>query len=138
MLNYPAGLKPDGDGYLVEFRDIPEAITSGRTKEEALEMAQDALATAMEFYFEDKRTVPAPSKAKRGESLVELPPSLAAKVLLLNLMIEQGVTAASLARRLDTTPQTVTRIVDIHHATKIDTLSEAFRALGKRLELRVV
>lgn len=138
MLNYPASLKPDGDGYLVEFRDIPEAITSGRTKEEALEMAQDALATAMEFYFEDKRTVPAPSKSKRGESLVELPPSLAAKVLLLNLMIEQGVTAASLARRLDTTPQTVTRIVDLHHATKIDTLSEAFRALGKRLELRVV
>jgi antitoxin HicB len=37
----------------VSFRDIPEALTSGNTMEEAREMAEDALLMAMAFYFED-------------------------------------------------------------------------------------
>ena len=48
--------------------------------------------------------------------------------------------AAKLARALDASPQTVTRIVDLRHATKIDTLAEAFRAIGKHgvFHLRIV
>lgn len=83
MLRYPARFEPDeeGGGYVVTFRDIPEAITQGDTDEEARSMAADALATAMDFYFEDKRPVPMPSTAKHGEVLIELPASLSAKVL---------------------------------------------------------
>jgi antitoxin HicB len=138
MPRYPALFEPDGDGFCVSFRDIPEALTSGDTLEEARAMAGDALLTAMDFYFEDKRPVPAPSKAKRGEELVALPASVSAKVLLLNAMLEQKVTPSDLARRLGTSPQVVNRIVDIKHATKIDTIAEALEALGKRLELAVV
>ena len=76
MLMYPARIKPDGDGFVVTFRDVPEAISAGDTHDEAIEMAADALATAMDFYFEDKRQVPAPSPLKRGEVLVSLPASL--------------------------------------------------------------
>jgi antitoxin HicB len=82
--------------------------------------------------------VPAPSKAKRGEELVALPASVSAKVLLLNEMIERTVTPADLARRLGTSPQVVNRIVDVKHATKIDTIAEALESLGKHLELAVV
>jgi len=35
-------------------------------------------------------------------------------------------------------PQDVNRIVDIGHATKIDTIAAALEALGKRLEIAVV
>jgi antitoxin HicB len=42
-----------------------------------------------------------------------------------------------LARRLGTTPQSVNRIVTLRHPTKIDTIAEALRALGRRLELSV-
>jgi antitoxin HicB len=38
---------------------------------------------AMDFYFEDKRPVPAPSKMHEGEELVALPASLSAKVTML-------------------------------------------------------
>ena len=134
---YPARIEADGNGFMVSFRDIPEALTSGRTREEATAMAQDALATAMDFYFEDQRPVPMPSPARRGETGIELPASLFAKVLLLNTMLEQQVTPAALARKLHTTPQTVNRIVNLRHATKIDTIDQALAALGKRLELRV-
>ncbi|QQX87202.1 type II toxin-antitoxin system HicB family antitoxin [Cupriavidus necator] len=137
MLRFPANIVPDDGGFAVSFPDIPEALTSGDTIELAREMAADALATAMEFYFEDGRPVPLPSKAKRGQHLVELPASVSAKVLLLNEMIAQGVTQAELARRLNTRKQEVQRIVNLDHATKIDTIEAAFRALGKRLELTV-
>lgn len=137
MLQYAAKFEPDGDGFAVSFRDIPEALTSGSTIKEAYEMAADALLTAMDFYFEDKRPVPAPSEAKKGEVLIALPASVSAKILLLNEMITQKVTASELARRLNTRPQDVTRIIDLGHTTKIDTIAEALEALGKRLALSV-
>lgn len=138
MLFYPARVTRCDDGFVVKFRDIPEALTSGATLEEALESAKDALTTAMDFYFEDRREVPPPSKPRRGEELIELPASLVAKVLLLNEMVRKRVTAAQLARKLQTTPQTVTRIVDLHHATKIDTIAAALEAMGKRLVISTV
>lgn len=136
MLEYPARFEQAKEGgYVVTFRDIPEAITQGDTLEEARAMAADALLAAMDFYFEDRRPVPSPSRRKTDEELVALPASATAKVLLLNEMIRQDVHAAELARRLGTSPQSVNRLVNLHHATKIDTIGEALRALGRKLEL---
>jgi antitoxin HicB len=84
FMNYPAIFKPAPEGgFVVTFRDIPEAITQGDTKAEAMEMAEDVLFSAIEVYFDEKRTVPLPGKAKRGERLVSIQPSVWAKVLLL-------------------------------------------------------
>lgn len=135
MFKYPARLIPDGTGFAVKYRDIPEAITCGKTREEAIDMAVDALVTAMDFYFEDKRAVPMPSPPKRGDVLIELPASVAAKVLLLNAMVAQQVTPAELARRLNTRRQDVNRVIDLAHATKIDTIAAALAALGMQLEI---
>lgn len=89
MRGYPVNLSKDGKFILVTFPDIPEAITQGENRAEALEMAKDALETALDFYFDDRRAVPMPSQPKRGQAVVELPPSVAAKVLLLNEMLRQ-------------------------------------------------
>ena len=82
--------------------------------------------------------MPAPSKPKRGQKLVELPASLSAKILLLNEMITQDVRPAELARRLNTTPQEVNRLTDVRHTTRIDGIAAALQALGKHLDMRVV
>ncbi|CAD6513506.1 Antitoxin HicB [Paraburkholderia kirstenboschensis] len=138
MSRYPARLEPaEEGGFVVTFRDIPEAITQGDTLDEARSMAADALLSAMDFYFEDKRPVPAPSKVKKGEELISIPASVSAKVLLLNEMLAQRVTPSELARRLNARPQDVNRIVNLGHATKIDTIADAFEALGRHLELSV-
>ena len=137
MLSYPARIVRDGDGFMVSFPDIPEALTGAATKEEATVMAVDALTTAMDFYFEDRRTVPAPSLPKRGHVMIDLPPSIGAKVLLLNEMIAQGTRNADLARRMNVRPQEVNRLTNLHHATKIDTIAEALKILGRRLEVRL-
>ncbi|PLP96285.1 type II toxin-antitoxin system HicB family antitoxin [Cupriavidus pauculus] len=137
-MRYPAIFTPaEEGGFTVTFRDIPEAITQGDDMAETLKNAADALATAMEFYFEDGRSVPLPSTAEAGEQLVDLPASVTAKVLLLNEMLAQRVTQAELARRMQCRPQEVQRVVDLSHATKIDTIAAAFQALDKHLEFRV-
>ncbi len=135
MRGYPVNLRKDGRYILATFPDVPEAITQGDNRAHALEMAKEALAVSMEFYFEDKRPVPMPSAPKRGQPVVELPASVAAKVLLLNEMLRQKVRPIDLARRLGTTKQEVSRLTDLKHATKIDRIDEALRTLGKRLIL---
>jgi antitoxin HicB len=138
MLRYPAKFKLAKEGgFVVTFRDIPEAIIEGESIEDAMIQARGALETALDFYFDDRREIPAPSKARRGERLIELPASLSAKVLLLNEMVRQRVRPADLARRLHTTPQEVTRLTDVRHRTRIDSIAAALQALGKQLELRV-
>ncbi|MFZ3117067.1 MAG: type II toxin-antitoxin system HicB family antitoxin [Variovorax sp.] len=138
MFSYPARVTRDGDGYLVTFPDIPEALTGAKDRDEAIELAADALTTAMDFYFEDRRPVPLPSPLKRGQVPIDLPASVSAKVLLLNEMIAQGKRPAELARLMNARPQEVTRLVDLHHPTKIDTIAQALLAMGRRLDLRLV
>jgi antitoxin HicB len=139
MSRYPVDLTAQKEGgFVVTFPDIPEAITQGEERADSLMHAQDALETALDFYFEEYRPVPAPSRLKQGQDFVELPASVAAKVLLLNEMIRQKIRPAELARRLKTTPQEVNRLTNLHHTSKIDRVAGAMKALGKTLEIRVV
>jgi len=133
---YPATFEKEESGlYSVTFRDIPEAITCGDNYDDAVAMAQDALITAMDFYFEDRRTVPLPSKVQKDDVLIELPASVYAKVLLLNEMIKQNISNVELAKRIHVKPQEVQRITNLGHSTKIDTIAKSLAALGKHLNL---
>lgn len=132
-MRYPINLEPCDGGYVVSFPDIPEALTQGDTREEALEMGLDALVTSFEFYFEDGRPVPLPGEI--NGDYVDVPASVAAKVVMLNAFIESGLTQVELASRMGVKKQEVTRIFDLKHATKIDTIQKALLSLGKRLEI---
>jgi len=139
MLRYPAHFEPaEEGGFVVTFPDIPEAITQGEDVEDALVHAADVLESAMDYYIQDGIPIPAPSKPKRGQHLIELPASYAAKILLLNEMASQKVRPAELARRLKVTPQEVNRLIDWRHTTKIDGIAAALKALGKTMEIRAV
>lgn len=137
ITGYYVRITPDGDGFMATFRDIPEANTGASTREDTLDMAKDALITALDFYFEDSRKVPATSKAEADEVFVELPSSVIVKMMLLNEMVEQKLRPVELAKRLKTSKQEVTRILQLEHTTKIDTLTDAFKALGKELHFSV-
>jgi antitoxin HicB len=140
MFMYPVTLSADESdgGFVVTFSDIPEAITQGETEAEALSAAKDALESALDFYFDDKRAVPLPSRPKAGQHVVELPASLAAKILLMNEMITQNIRPAELARRMNTTPQEVNRLTNVRHTTRIDSIAAALKAMGKHLEMSVL
>lgn len=57
---------------VVTFRDVPEAITQGNNFDDAVEMAQDALRTAMEFYDERAEAYPKPSEPQMGDVIINL------------------------------------------------------------------
>ncbi|ADU69585.1 type II toxin-antitoxin system HicB family antitoxin [Pantoea sp. At-9b] len=132
-MRYPINLEPCEGGFFVSFPDIPEALTQGDTREEALGMGIDALVTAFEFYFEEGRKIPEPGVIT-GD-FVEVPASVMAKVLMLSAFVDSGLTQVELAKRIGVTKQEVTRIFNLQHVTKIDTIQKALAALGKRLEL---
>lgn len=60
------------DGFVVTFRDVPEANTQADNFVKAIEMAQDALRTAMEFYDERGEDYPKPSEPQQGDVMILL------------------------------------------------------------------
>lgn len=64
MFEYPVELIPAKEGgFVVTFPDVPEVITQGDDRDEALQNAADALETGLEFYVEEGRQLPLPSAA---------------------------------------------------------------------------
>lgn len=137
MFDYPVILTPDGDNVLVTFPDVPEALTFGADEDEALLHAVDALETALSFYVEARKPLPAPGKAKRGQRSVRPSALESAKLGVYQAMTEQGIRKAELARRLGWHMPQVDRLFDLRHASRLDQIEAAARALGRQLEVRV-
>lgn len=136
MLRYPVKLTKDtNDTWLVEFPDVPEAVTFGEDHEEALARAIDALETAFMGYVGDRKDIPKPSAIKKYS--VILPALTEAKLALYSSMRSQKVGKAELARRLNCHLPQVDRLLDLMHASRLDQLEAAFRVLGKRLAIQI-
>ncbi len=137
-MKYPINLELDTNGqYLVTFPDIPEAVTAADKKDEISSMALDALESALDFYFDQKRHIPIPSALAGDQLFVDVPATVIAKVMLHNEMLTKGIKKAELARRMKMAPPNVERIFNARHGTKFETLEQAFAALGKRIEITV-
>lgn len=138
MYIYPAIVKPDDNGtLLVRFPDIPEAITVVENEADVEDVGLEALESAFDIYFEQRREIPLPSRVKRGQMAVTLPALVTAKVLLANEMVRQGVRKAEMARRLNVHMPQVDRLLDPGHSSKLDAIESAFHKLGKRLEISI-
>lgn len=133
-----ARLARNGEGgFVVTFPDVPEAVTEGATRGEALANAEDALAVALLGRMADGADMP--SARARGRSLVRVAPpaAAAAKLAVYTAWRASGLSKSGLARRLGKAEGEVRRILDPYHATKLDTLDAALRALGRRFTLGV-
>jgi antitoxin HicB len=137
MFDYPVILTPDDGTVLVTFPDVPEAITFGADTDEALLQAVDALESALSFYVDDRKPLPVPSKAKRGQKTVRPSALECAKLGVYQAMTEQGIKKSELARRLGWHMPQVDRLFDLRHASRLDQIEAAARVLGKQLELRI-
>ena len=113
-LCYPADLRNYRRGTVgLFFPDVPEAATVGKTRTEALDHAADALVVALSAYVDDGRPIPSPSRAKRGQPVVCLPPLAALKLAIHDAMTQQKVTQTALAERLGIDARQVRRILDL-------------------------
>ncbi len=139
MWDYPVELTSDKEdgGFVVTFPDVPEAITQGENKEEALLYARDALETALSMYVDGHRDLPVPSLAD-GRDVVRPNALECAKLDIYSAMRAQGVIKAELARRLHWHVPQVDQLLDLSHASKLSQIEQAAASLGKRVEMSVV
>ena len=131
---YPARFALDDGQYVVTFRDWPAALTQGDTLEEARELAADVLALVIGDALAARQVPVQPSAPLDGEELVEVAFLVRVKLDLLAKMAEQLVRPADLAKLMGVKPQEMTRMLNLTHATKVDTLDRAFACLGWRLD----
>lgn len=132
-LAWPTELAPQEDGsILVSFPDVPEALTQGETRDEALEQAQDCLVAALGGYVKARLAIPRPSPAD-GRTVIALPALAAAKIALYVAMRAEGVSNAGLAMRLGLSEGAVRRLIDLDHRSHIGQIETALHALGQRL-----
>ena len=136
--SYPAIFTPDDNGFVVTFRDLPEAITQGDTKEQATIEATDCLEEAIAARIDDKLDIPWPSLPQVTEHLIILPIQTALKATLYVAMEESKMTKVELARLLNVDEKEVRRILAPSHGTKLSTIEKALSVLGKKIELQLV
>ena len=132
---YAADVLPetDGRGYYVQFPDLPEALTSGNDREDALSEAADCLAEALAGRMARKDEIPPPSSPKRGQRLVGVPFYLAPKLALYLAVREHAIPNTALAKRLGVSETVVRRMLNPKHVTKPERIEDALAALGKRI-----
>lgn len=136
---FAAKLTPDEGGYFtVTFRDMPEAITAGQGRGDALYQGADALEEAFAGRIATGQEIPSPTRPRKGEVLIHLPPIMAAKAALYEAMQSVGMTKTGLAQRLGCDEKEVRRLLDPKHASKIGRIQEALTALDLTIEIRVV
>lgn len=123
------------DFWYVFIPDVPEFIAWGATKPEALVTSKNSLIDIFKEYSRNGKKIPLPST--KGNLFIELPTSISAKILLLNEFIEKGITKTTLAKMIMVSPQELSRLLNLKHPTKIDTIQRAFKAMGKNLEVTI-
>ena len=132
-LEYPVDLSTDRDGrVLVQFPDIPEALTDGADRAEALREAEDCLEEAVAGYIRRRKDLPLPSSAA-GRLLVAVPFQTAAKAGLYMAMRAGRISKAQLARRLRCDEAYVRRMLNPRHNIRADKLQDALAACGRNL-----
>ena len=137
QISCPASLVATSeDEFVVEFRDIPEAIASEATEGQAIFEARDALSEAIAARIVDKEPLPSTSALQSGEVMISPTTDIAAKAILYVAVGELGLTAAKLARQLHIDHKEARRILDPRHRTKIGRLEHALHIAGLSLAVR--
>lgn len=138
---YLAKFTEDGDGFIVTFPDVPEAMTHGGSRAEARSNAPEALELALlGAYFARDLPFPVPgsSPAPDGDfEWVSVPPAAIAKIAFIEAFRASGLTRVALATKLGKSEAEVRRMLNPTYGSKINTLEAGLRAVGRRLVITV-
>lgn len=137
VLRYPVVLSTDGGSVIARFRDIPEAITEGTDREEALANAVDCLDAALHFLMKDGKPVPFPSAEKPGEHGVVPTAEISMRVALYQAYRGSGLSIADFSQRIGMNPARVREIVSTYRSFDMRKVAEALRRLGRPVVLSV-
>ena len=133
-IEYPAKITKEEDSFLVEFDDLEEAFTEGKTLEEALFNASEVLTLCLEHRIAEKQDIPDPSHIE-GDNIYIIVPETGVQASLLIRKSRADRSLAELARSLETSWPSVQRLENPRNSPSLKMLNKAATAFGKRLVL---
>ncbi len=139
MFKYSASVSFDEDTeqFEISFRDF-ENLHSVAFNEDDIELeARDALTAMVGELIDSRIPIPEPSAAQEGEIIIHLPVLTCLKAALHNAMISTGTRKADLARKLNQKGPQIDRLLDVSHASKVETLEQALYLLGYEVSVSV-
>ena len=135
-MRFAVTLTPDDNGtLLVTVPDLPEALTFGEDRVDALARAVDAVETALMAAMAAREDIAEPRAS--GKEFVTLPALSSAKIALYRAMRADGVGKAALGKRLDVALPQIDRLLDLRHNSRLDAIERALAALGRSMTIVV-
>jgi antitoxin HicB len=128
-------LEPDDNGtFLVTCPSLPEVTTFASDEEDSIRHARDAIQEALAARLASGADLPAP-EPEGIEPTVAIPALTALKIGLHDAMRIAGLSRAELTRRLGWKRNSVDRLFQLDHASRLDQIEAAAEVLGR--EVRV-
>lgn len=139
MFRYPITVSFDDENneYEISYRDFNDLYSTALTEDDIELEAKDGLTAFIAELIESRIPVPAPSVDEADDITVHLPVLTCLKIALHNAMINTGTRKADLARKLNQKGPQIDRLLDVDHASKVETLEQALYLLGYEVSVSV-
>lgn len=139
MFGYPMTVSFDDEAgeYEISYRDFTDLYCTALTEDDVELAAKDGLTAFIAEMIESRIPIPAPSPTETDDILIHLPVLTCLKIALHNAMINTGTRKADLARKLNQKGPQIDRLLDVEHASKVETLEQALYLLGYEVSVTV-
>jgi antitoxin HicB len=135
---YAVEFQPDDNGtLLVTCPAFPEVTSFGDNADDALTHALGAIEEAMAARIAAGQSVPKCSQRHPGGPAVKLPLLTALKGELYSTVRRKDVSRAELTRRLGWKRNSVDRLFQINHRSRVEQIEAAFAALHQDVDIRI-
>jgi antitoxin HicB len=121
--------------WLVRFPGIPEALTEGETEEEARANTVDCAVTALEGYMKAGKPLPREGAGHSGSDRAVLPSLITAKLAVYETMLGRGWSKLRLAKELGMPENSVRRLLDLRHESRMWIIDEALAKMNAELPI---
>jgi len=121
--------------WLVRFPGIPEALTEGKTEDEARNSAVECVIAALEGYMKAGKPLPRQGSAHSGPDRAVLPSLVTAKLAVYDTMRKSGWSKLRLAKELGMPENSVRRLLDLRHSSQMWVIDEALGKMNSELSI---
>lgn len=133
---YRYTLEREANGWwLVRFPGIPEALTEGKTQDEARANAVDCVVAALEGYMKAGKKLSRHGAGHTGRNRAVLPSLVTAKLAVYVKMRERGWSKVRLAKELGMPENSVRRLLDLRHNSHLWIIDEALKKMHAELPI---
>ncbi len=139
MIEYQAKVYKDGKRFSVEFPDLPGCFSEGKTQEDALQHAREALSLYLEEARNPQWKLPAVTKKKdRHYFWVQPFADVAIPLAIRQARLKHGLSQKQLASLMDITVQQLQKLETPGKSNPtIKTLAAITNALHEKLEIKI-